>query len=180
MLKLTNLPAALALGAALWLAAGCAPPPPPATPPVSAGPKTALTGPTADSGGKGQDMADTSAVVDAVANTVKKHTSLFPKGVKVESITVRGGVAAVDFNAEFNKLANLGDTTEAHAQKQLRAALAEFPAIQKMTVTVQGKPYDSQTSDWTTPFPVRLSEDEKSAAADTPATEPVSSQGGGR
>jgi hypothetical protein len=52
-------------------------------------------------------------------------------------------------------LANMGDTTESHAQKQLRAALAQFPGIEKMHVTVQGKPFDSQTTDWTEPFPVR-------------------------
>ena len=33
-----------------------------------------------------------------------------------------------------------------------------------MTVTVQGKPFDSQTTDWTTPFPVRPTAEEKEAA----------------
>jgi len=108
-------------------------------------------------------MTDTTPVKEGIAQAIKQHASLFPKGVTLESVTVHASVAALDFSPEFNQLANMGDTTESHAQKQLRAALAEFPAIQKMTVTVHGKPFDSQTTDWTTPFPVRLSDEEKNA-----------------
>ena len=110
-------------------------------------------------------MADTAPVEEGVAAAIKQNPELFPKGVKLETVTVQGGVAALDFSTEFNKLGSMGDTTESRTHKRLRAALAKFPEIEKMTVTVHGKPYDSQMTDWTTPFPVRLSDEEKEASA---------------
>ena len=86
----------------------------------------------------------------------------------MESVSVRGGIAALDFSPEFNQLSNMGDSTESGAQKQLRAALAKFPEIKKMQVTVRGKPFDSQATDWTTPFPVRETADERDHGADLP------------
>ncbi len=182
MLKRSHLPTALALVAAIWLAAGCKPPPPPAAPPAPSGPKTVPGGPAAGTGSQGQDLTETAPVAAGVTETIKQHASLFPKGVKLETITVHDGVAALDFSPEFNQLANMGDTTESHAQKQLRAALAAFPAIQKMTVTVHGKPFDSQTTDWTTPFPVRLSAEEKDAGSEkgSAVEDTASGHGGGR
>lgn len=79
----------------------------------------------------------------------------FPKGTQLVSLNLKDGVATLDFSKEFNALANSGDSTESAAQKSLRAALAKFPEVQKMRVTVEGKPFDSQNTDWTTPFPVR-------------------------
>lgn len=79
----------------------------------------------------------------------------FPKGTQLRSVDVKDGVATLDFSKEFNALANSGDTTESLAQKALRGALAKFPEIQKMRVTVEGKAFDSQNTDWSTPFSVR-------------------------
>src|SRR5579872_2594489 len=159
MLKRPLLPAACALGAALWLAAGCKPPPPPAT---SSPPPGASTLPSVSTGG--QDVIDTKPIADAVDEAIQAHPSLFPKGTALKTVTVRDRVVALDFNSEFGKLGNLGDTVESKTQRELRAALAQFATVDKMTVTVQGKPYDSQTTDWTTPVPVRLSQEEKEAA----------------
>ena len=111
------------------------------------------------------DMADMAPVAGGIALAIKQRPELFPKGAKLETVTVHEGVAALDFSPEFGRLSSLGDSTESRAQKQLRSALAKFPEIQKMTVTVHGKPYDSQMTDWTTPFPVRLSDEEKEASA---------------
>ncbi len=112
-------------------------------------------------------MADTAPVEEGIVAAIKQNPELFPKGVKLETVTVQGGVAALDFSTEFNKLGSMGDTTESRTHKRLRAALARFPEIEKMTVTVHGKPYDSQMTDWTTPFPVRLSDEEKEASANS-------------
>ena len=79
----------------------------------------------------------------------------FPKGTQLTDMSVKDGVATLNFSKEFNALANSGDTTESEAQKALRSALAKFPEVQKMRVTVEGKPFDSQNTDWSTPFPVR-------------------------
>ena len=182
MLKRTHLSAALIVCAALWPATGCTPPPAPANPSAPSSPKIAPGSPTADTGSQGQDMADTAPVGEGIVQAIKKHASLFPKGVTLDSVSVRGGVAALDFSPEFSQLANMGDTTESRAQKQLRAALAKFSAIRKMTVTVHGRPFDSQTADWTTPFPVRLSVEEKDAAEsqDPAAADAARPEGGGR
>jgi spore germination protein GerM len=122
-------------------------------------------------------MADTAPVATAVGETIKQHAGTFPKGVMLKSVTVKAGVAALDFSPEFNRLTSMGESTESGVQKQLRAALAQFPAIETMTVTVDGKPFDSQATDWTTPFPVRKTADEKDAAAD--ASQAATGAGGG-
>jgi hypothetical protein len=127
----------------------------------------------------GQDVIDTKPIADAVAEAIKKNPTLFPKGTALQRIRVRGGVAALDFNSEFGKLGNLGDTVESHTQRKLRAALAQFPAVEKMTITVDGKPYDSQTADWTTPIPVRLSPEEREADPSTSVEPPTLPPPGG-
>jgi hypothetical protein len=154
MLKRTLLFAALAISAALWLATGCTPAPPPVSPVPPSNPAAQPGTPIAGAA-PNREIADTTPIRDAIATTLKRNASLFPKGTQLANVSVRDGVATLDFSPEFNHLANMGDTTESHAQKQLRAALAPFPEIEKMHVTVQGKPFDSQTTDWTEPFPVR-------------------------
>jgi hypothetical protein len=129
-------------------------------------------------------MADTTPVLEAVRAEMKKHASSYPKGTVLESVTVHDRIAALDFSPEFNKLGSMGDSTESEAQKHLRHALAQFPIIVNMTVTVNGKPYDSQVTDWTTPFPVRqtLEEIDASKAASKESTsggDPRQPQGGG-
>ena len=177
MLKKSQIPAALALGAALWLAAGCTPPPPPAN---TGGPYNPTTRPTAPPVAviPSHDVEDTAPVRDAITLALKQHASLFPKGTELETVSVHDGVATLDFSSEFNKLANMGDTTESEAQKRLRATLAKFPAVEKMVVTVKGKSFDSQMTDWTTPIPVR---DAAEAGGDSSGTasEKHTSGGGG-
>jgi hypothetical protein len=141
---------------AILLAAGCNPPRQPANPAPQPAPPISPSPPAA--------AVDASSMRDAVTAAIKDHSALFPKGTKLQSVVVDNRVATLDFSAEFNALANMGDSTESAAQKQLRAALAKFPDIDKMSVSVNGKPFDSQTTDWTTPFPVRLTEEEKSAS----------------
>ena len=85
----------------------------------------------------------------------KQGASPFPKGTQLIGVNIKDGIATVNFSKEFNALANNGDSVESAAQKSLRATLAKFPEVQKMRVTVEDKPFDSQNTDWTTPFPVR-------------------------
>jgi germination protein M len=85
----------------------------------------------------------------------QKGGSPFPAGTQLVGVSLKEGVATLDFSKEFNALANSGDSVESAAQKALRSTLAQFPEVQKMRVTVEGKAFDSQNTDWTTPFPVR-------------------------
>ncbi len=95
-------------------------------------------------------------IKDALVGLIgQQGSSPFPKGTQVIAVSVKDGVATVDFSKEFNALANNGDTTESLAMKALQAALAKFPEVQKMRVTVEGKKFDSQNTDWDTPFAVR-------------------------
>ena len=86
---------------------------------------------------------------------VGSGASPFPVGTRLIGVDLKESVATLDFSKEFNALANSGDSVEAAAQKSLRSALAKFPEVQKMRVTVEGKGFDSQNTDWSTPFPVR-------------------------
>jgi len=183
MLKRQSILAALStISGAIWLTTGCTPPPSSPAPPV-APPKTVGSVPTKNDE-QPQVMADTKPVLEAVRVEMKKHASSFPKGAVLESVTVHNRVAALDFSPEFNKLGSMGDSTESSAQKYLRYALAKFPVILNMTVTVGGKPYDSQVTDWTTPFPVRQTVEEidasKAASQESvPASDAKQPQGGG-
>ena len=57
----------------------------------------------------------------------------------------------------------MGDSVESEAQKVLREAVATIPTVEKMRVTVEGKPYESQMTDWNTPFSVRDTSEDSSA-----------------
>ena len=151
-LELTGL---ICIGIVL-LAAGCNRP----AAPVNANPPSTLPVTSPPPVADGNTIAPPVAVAAAIHN----NSSLFPKGTELLSLVVKNHVASLDFNAAFSGLANMGDTTESKAQKQLRAALAKYPDIEKMNVTVNGKPFDSQATDWTTPFPVRQTDEEKSAS----------------
>lgn len=95
-------------------------------------------------------------IKEALTGLLTQTTSSpFPPGTQLIGVSVKEGVATLDFSKEFNALANSGDSVESAAQKSLRSTLAKFPHVQKMRVTVDGKAFDSQNTDWNTPFPVR-------------------------
>ncbi len=159
-MRLRNYSAAIAVGATLFLMhglSGCqmasdTPAPSAApTPPPPAIDKTDPTFPTKP----GEPSASVDAIKDAVADALARPNAPFPEGTHLENCTLDADTATLDFNAKFNALANMGESTESLAQKSLRATLAKFPSIQKMRVTVSGKPFDSQATDWNTPFSVR-------------------------
>lgn len=99
---------------------------------------------------------------DAVEAFLAQHADgkLLPKDTRLLSAALEDGVATLDFSEEFQKLANMGDSTEAEAQRELRKVVAKFPNIEKMRITVEGGRFDSQVTDWDTPFPVRDDEDD--------------------
>ncbi len=102
----------------------------------------------------------TSAVDALIAQQETAKYPCLPHGVKLRSVTLKDDVATLDFNSRFNSLANMGDTTESQAQKALRTAVGTVNGVEKMNVTVDGKPFDSQMTDWSTPFDVHYQTDE--------------------
>jgi hypothetical protein len=96
-----------------------------------------------------------SPLKEAIVSLLKQETKTFPAGTRLKSVDLKDGVASLDFSSEFNGLANMGESGESLAQKRLQATLAQFPTVEKMRVTVEGRPFDSQATDWNTPFSVR-------------------------
>ena len=143
---------AVLCAAAFVAAYGCNRPQPvsvPVPPPIvsvqtppPAGEKPAA--PTNDIKQKLTDMIDRDASADQV----------FPHGVKVLKVTVKDTVVSVDFSKEFSALANSGESTESAAQKLIRSTLAKEHGIERVSVSVEGHAFDSQATDWSTPFPV--------------------------
>jgi len=159
-MRLRNYSAALTVGATLFLMyglSGCQPVSDTPAPAVStpASPPTIGKTDTASPTKSGGPAASVDAVKDAVADALAVPNAPFPEGTHLENCTIDADIATLDFNSKFSALANLGESTESLAQKSLRAALSKFPSIQKMRVTVAGRPFDSQATDWNTPFPVR-------------------------
>lgn len=95
---------------------------------------------------------------DSVTAVIAKNSDIFPKDTKLNGINLKNKIVTLDFSAEFNKLALTGEGKESEVQQKLRTALAKFPSVHKMCVTVDGKSFQSQATDWSTPFPVRDAE----------------------
>ena len=161
MISKRNLTPLWALLLPLALTAGCGPKSQSSSPaasgaPTAAGPQSereAEPGP-----GTSQATSETpvkNAVEQLLTEQDTSDHPFIPKGTKLISADFKDGVATLDFTREFNALADRGDSVESEAQKALRHALAGIPGVDKMRVTVEGKPFESQATDWNTPFPVR-------------------------
>ena len=96
-----------------------------------------------------------SEAVTALLNPKEGDERAIPNGTKLLSLKIDGGVATLDFSSEFNGVRNYGNTRESLAQNSLRKTLAQFPEVQKMLVRVEGKPFESEHTDWTEPISVR-------------------------
>jgi hypothetical protein len=149
----------LGLVLAACLLAGCHNVPQPST--TASGPKTppiTAPPPPAPSAPEPKATASKTPIKDHVeaflAEQAQAAHPLLPSGVKLLHADLTDGVVTLDFSSEFNGLANMGDSVEGEAQKALCAALAPIAGVEKLKVTVEGKPYDSQMADWSTPFPV--------------------------
>ena len=146
---------ALLLAAALTGCHSDEPPPPPGAPPGGTGTKAPT--PKTDEKAAPKDSTDsTNAIKDAVEKSLAENPgNVYPAGVRLLSVELKGGVASLDFNKAFREVANRGETGESEVQKSLRRTLADFPDAVQMRVTVEGRPFDSQATDWNTPFAVR-------------------------
>ena len=108
-------------------------------------------------------------ITDALVSLLEDDAAgdhVYPKGVKLNSEKLHNGVATLDFSQEFSALANSGESVESAAQKALQATLARYDKVEKMRVTVEGKRFESQATDWYTPFAVRDSASEGDRTAE--------------
>ncbi len=127
-------------------------PPPGTTMPETTAPQTASATPLRDA---------LNALFDHENNTA---SSAFPKGTRLLNVDLKDKVALVDVSKEFNQLQNKGESNEGQVQKHLCAALARFPSVDTLHLTVEGKDYESQAADWRS-IPVRPQTDSSSSSS---------------
>ncbi len=143
---------------------GCSPKASPQNPAAVSGPVPISSPANGTGDSKTASSSDDKTIQDAVEKMLVSEknasSSPIPKGSELRSAMLKGDVLTLDFSQEFNSLADAGDTTESEAQKKIVDTIRSFPAVSKLRVTVEGKPFNSQNTDWNTPFPVRLSEAE--------------------
>ena len=96
----------------------------------------------------------TQAVNALLLRQSRNFHPILPKGTRLLEVEINRRVAVLNFSHQFNNLADMGDTTEAEAQAALRKAVGTVAGVKQMSVQVEGKPFDSQMTDWTTPFDV--------------------------
>ena len=131
---------------------------PASSPPVTSPTPSVVTPiPTAPTPTVSTEPTTHTPVRDALNDLLKSEAgqAVFPKGTRLRTVRVSRGVAVLDFSSEFNSLSTMGDSAESQVQHSLRETLASFPGVKKMRVTVEGKRFESEATDWNTPFPVR-------------------------
>lgn len=91
------------------------------------------------------DVRVPQAVVEQILEgpAVEGLTSPFPEGTRVQSVTLDGGVATVDWNARVLE-AGVGAEAEAYGIQSVVYSLTELPEIQQVRFTVEGR--DSGTA----------------------------------
>ena len=164
MSKLSLPKIGLTLLVCVSLISGChnndnsAPPAPPAvtsqpTPPVETHATKTSDTETAPDNPDGDEKTIRASVEKTLTEPgAKGGNSPFPPGTRVLSVTLEDAVVTLDLSSEFNQIKSMGDTTEGLAQRALRKTLSKFANLDKMRVTVDGKPFDSEMTDWNTPF----------------------------
>lgn len=86
-------------------------------------------------------------------NAFLKNTPVIPKSAEAKSVTLKDGVATVNFNKAFIK--SYGTDDESTVVNGLLAALGQFKGIEKVSFTVEGQPIDTLgSSDLSAPVAV--------------------------
>ena len=99
--------------------------------------------------------ADLTTAMLELAKGPEKDSGLeipLPKDCGLRSVTLKNGVATIDFTKEFASLATAEDASAATSQV-LRAIVftaSQFPGVKNVEVLVEGKPFEAQPSAVTT------------------------------
>jgi hypothetical protein len=89
------------------------------------------------------------AALDAMLSQEQPKNPL-PEGARLMGLKIVGTKAVVDLSAEFGNLNRQGNASEALAQKALRAVFAQFPEIETLDVTLEGKVFEgAHSGEWT-------------------------------
>lgn len=91
-------------------------------------------------------MSETPArtAVEALLDGTNKPqtTKVFPQGTKLRQLTIKDGIASVDFTGTILK-GNGGSATETLLVASIVTTLTEFPHIEKVRILVEGKKVDT-------------------------------------
>ncbi len=100
------------------------------------------------------------AAVEALTagTTEKGLIGIFPQGVKVLGVDVKDGLATVNFSRELVDKFVGGSTGEEMLVFSLTNTLTEFPEVQKVQITVEGKHIDTLSGHLDTSVPLRRDE----------------------
>jgi hypothetical protein len=74
-------------------------------------------------------------------NAFLRSTPVIPKGAEVKSVTIKDGLATVDFNKAFMR--SYGTDDESTVVNGLLTALGQFKGVEKAVFTVEGQPIDT-------------------------------------
>lgn len=93
-------------------------------------------------------------VLKKVNKAMEANREYFPKGARVQGASVGGDIVTLDFSKEMNGLSSMGESVESKAQKTILTSLQSVPGVKTARVTVEGKPFESEATDWYEPMPI--------------------------
>ena len=86
-----------------------------------------------------KDDKYTAAMKSLLTGTKEKgQTNVIPKKAKLRSVTVKDGVASVDFSKELEQNFSGGSTGEEMLIGSIVNALTDFPEVQKVQILIEG------------------------------------------
>ena len=86
-----------------------------------------------------KDDKYTAAMKSLLAGTKEKaQTNVIPKKAKLRSVTVKDGVATVDFSKELEQNFSGGSTGEEMLIGSIVNTLTDFPEVQKVQILIEG------------------------------------------
>lgn len=110
------------------------------------------------------EPANLPATGDPIENTLNqlfatatddRGPSAIPNGTRLISLKVENGLATLNLSKDFERIGEEGNTATSLAQNAIRQALAQFPQVERMTVLVEGQPFEDEHSGAWTDIAVR-------------------------
>ena len=103
-----------------------------------------------------KDDKYTAALKSLLTGTKEKgQTTVIPKKAKLRSVTVKDGVATVDFSKELQQNFSGGSTGEEMLVGSIVNTLTEFPEVKSVQILLEGKKVDSLAGHLDTSKPLK-------------------------
>ena len=91
-----------------------------------------------------KDDKYTAALKSLLTGTKEKgQTTVIPKKAKLRSVTVKDGVATVDFSKELQQNFSGGSTGEEMLVGSIVNTLTDFPEVEKVRILIDGAPVET-------------------------------------